>query len=75
MKEIVKNIPFAILFILKVVIVLVSILFCTIAAIGMPVILSLAFSWWWMLSYLSYGVVIYAVYLILKDKNDEEPEA
>lgn len=68
----IKNIPYAILFILQVVVVLVSALFCAVAAIGLPVILSIAYTWWWMLSYLCYGVVLYIVYRILKATNDDK---
>lgn len=68
----IKNILYAILFILLVVVVLVSALFCAVAAIGLPVILSIAYSWWWMLSYLCYGVVLYVVYRILKATNDDK---
>ena len=68
----IKNILYAILFILLVVVVLVSALFCAVAAIGLPVILSIAYTWWWMLSYLCYGVVLYAVYQILKTTNDDK---
>lgn len=68
----IKNIPYAILFILQVVVVLVSALFCAVAAIGLPVILSIAYTWWWMLSYLCYGVVLYLVYRILKEQKDEK---
>ena len=68
----IKNILYAILFILPVVVVLVSALFCAVAAIGLPVILSIAYTWWWMLSYLCYGVVLYVVYRILKSTNDDK---
>lgn len=68
----IKNILYAILFILLVVVVLVSALFCAVAAIGLPVILSIAYTWWWMLSYLCYGVVLYVVYRILKATNDDK---
>lgn len=68
----IKNILYAILFILLVVVVLVSALFCAVAAIGLPVILSIAYTWWWMLSYLCYGVVLYVVYQILKSTNDDK---
>lgn len=68
----IKNILYAILFILLVVVVLVSALFCAVAAIGLPVILSIAYTWWWMLSYLCYGVVLYVVYRILKSTNDDK---
>jgi hypothetical protein len=68
----IKNILYAILFILLVVVVLVSALFCAVAAIGLPVILSIAYTWWWMLSYLCYGVVLYVVYHILKSTNDDK---
>lgn len=68
----IKNILYAILFILLVVVVLVSALFCAVAAIGLPVILSIAHTWWWMLSYLCYGVVLYVVYRILKSTNDDK---
>jgi hypothetical protein len=57
----IKNILYAILFILLVVVVLVSDLFCAVAAIGLPVILSIAFSWWWILSYGCYDVVLLTV--------------
>jgi hypothetical protein len=68
----IKNILYAILFLLQVVVVLVSVLFCAVAAIGLPVILSIAYTWWWMLSYLCYGVVLYVVYRILKVTNDDK---
>lgn len=68
----IKNILYAILFVLLVVVVLVSALFCAVAAIGLPVILSIAYTWWWMLSYLCYGVVLYVVYQILKSTNDDK---
>jgi hypothetical protein len=69
----IKNILYGILFILIVVIVLISIFFCGAAAIGMPVILSIAYhSWWWMLSYLCYGVVLYVAYRILKEVKYED---
>ena len=68
----IKNILYAILFILLVVVVLVSALFCAVAAIGLPVILSIAYTWWWMFSYLCYGVVLYVVYQILKATNDDK---
>jgi membrane protein implicated in regulation of membrane protease activity len=68
----IKNILYAILFILLVVVVLVSALFCAAAAIGLPVILSIAYTWWWMLSYLCYGVMLYLVYRILKERNNEK---
>lgn len=68
----IKNILYAILFILLVVVVLVSALFCAVAAIGLPVILSIAYTWWWMFSYLCYGVVLYVVYRILKATNDDK---
>lgn len=64
----IKNILYALL----VVVVLVSALFCAVAAIGLPVILSIAYTWWWMLSYLCYGVVLYVVYQILKATNDDK---
>jgi membrane protein implicated in regulation of membrane protease activity len=70
----IKNILYAILFILLVVVVLVSDLFCAAAAaaIGLPVILSIAYTWWWMLSYLCYGVVLYIVYRIVKENKNNE---
>lgn len=67
----IKNILYAILFILLVVVVLVSALFCAAAAIGLPVILSIAYTWWWMLSYLCYGVVLYIVYRIVKENKNQ----
>ena len=59
-----KNILYALLFIVAVVVILVSVLFCVVAVLGTPIILSIAFSWWWILTYGCYAVVIYTVYYI-----------
>lgn len=59
-----KNILEAILYSLLIVLVLVSVLFCVVAVLGTPIILSIAYSWWWILSYGCYAVVIYTVYYI-----------
>lgn len=59
-----KNILEAILYSLLIVLVLVSVLFCVVAVLGTPIILSIAYSWWWILTYGCYAVVLYTVYYI-----------
>ena len=61
-----KNILEAILYSLLIVLVIVSILFCVVATLGTPIILSIAYSWWWILTYGCYALVIYVVYSIIK---------
>lgn len=59
-----RNILYALLFVAAVVVILVSVLFCVVAVLGTPIILSIAYSWWWLLSYGCYAVVLLTVYLI-----------
>ena len=59
-----RNILYALLFITAVVLVIVSVLFCVVAVLGTPIIPSIAYSWWWILSYGCYAVVLLTVYLI-----------
>ncbi len=59
-----KNILEAILYSLLIVLILVSVLFCVVAVLGTPIILSIAFSWWWILTYGCYVLVVYVLYNI-----------
>jgi hypothetical protein len=59
-----KNILEAILYSLLIVLIIISVLFCVVAVLGVPIILSIAYSWWWILSYGCYAVVLLTVYCI-----------
>jgi hypothetical protein len=59
-----KNILNAILYSLLIVLIIISVLFCVVAVLGTPIILSIAFSWWWILTYGCYAVVVYVLYNI-----------
>lgn len=53
-----KKILEAILYSLLIVAIIVSLLFCVVAVLGMPIILSIAYTWWWILTYGCYGIVV-----------------
>lgn len=59
-----SNILEAILYSLLIVLIIVSVLFCVVAVLGAPIILSIAFSWWWILTYGCYVSVAYVLYKI-----------
>jgi hypothetical protein len=59
-----KNILEAILYSLLIVLIIISVLFCVVAVLGVPIILSIAYSWWWILTYGCYALVVYVLYNI-----------
>jgi hypothetical protein len=59
-----KNLLEAILYSLLIVLIIISVLFCVVAVLGVPIILSIAYSWWWILTYGCYALVVYVLYNI-----------
>lgn len=59
-----KNVILAICASVIAIAIFISILFTAMVFICMPLIMSALYSWWWMLGYVCYALVIYIMYKV-----------
>lgn len=61
-----RKITIATAYILTIAVILICAGFSVATILATPFVLAFTYSWWWLLIYLCYAVVIYTAYSILK---------